>query len=255
MNRFIRAKIKGTLSRKSINRIREFKSKLKRYVLRSKRLSRVLGYKYFGLDNLDEKLEVFLDYENGYFVELGANDGLKQSNTLHLEIYHNWSGVLVEPEGRNYENLLLNRSKNNSFFNNGCVGFSYSDPTLKLVYSDLMTTPILSNSDIGNQYEHATKGNSHFEGENFVFEVKARTLQSILIESNSPKRIDFLSLDVEGGEMEVLEGLDHKTFRFQYMLIESRSPKKLEHYMNANDYLLVGLLSNHDYLYKDSTIV
>jgi FkbM family methyltransferase len=254
MRRSIRASSKRFLSKKAINRIRMLKSQFRRFVLGSSSLSRIFGYKYFGLNNLDEKLEEFLNYKDGYFVELGANDGIKQSNTLHLEIYHNWRGVLVEPEIRNYKNLVLNRSKNNKFFNNGCVGFSYKEPNLRLVYADLMTTPILANSDIKNQYEHASKGIDHFEGENFVFEVKARTLQSILIASNSPKRIDFLSLDVEGGEMEVLDGLDHKTFRFHYLLIESRSPEKLELYMSKNGYKLVGTLSNHDYLFKDFSI-
>ena len=51
---------------------------------------RYAKYKYlrggrFALNDLDRKLEKYLDYQNGFFVELGANDGFTQSNTLFLE--------------------------------------------------------------------------------------------------------------------------------------------------------------------------
>lgn len=45
----------------------------------------LLRGKYFSLNQLDRKLEEFVDYNNGYFVELGANDGVTQSNTLYFE--------------------------------------------------------------------------------------------------------------------------------------------------------------------------
>ena len=47
--------------------------------------------KYFGLHNLDRKLEKYLDYEKGYFVELGANNGVSQSNTKYFELFKKWS--------------------------------------------------------------------------------------------------------------------------------------------------------------------
>lgn len=235
----------------AIAKIRKFKFHLKRYFLRSKIFSRMVGLNYFGLDNLDEKMEKFLNYENGYFVELGANDGIKQSNTLHLEIYHNWRGVLIEPEIKNYQKLIKNRSKENKFFNFGCVGFDYKESKLKLIYSDLMTTPILSNSDVGDQFEHASRGKGHFEGQNYLFEVSAKTLQEILVSAGAPRKIDFMSLDVEGGEMEVLEGIDHNSFRFRYLLIESRSPELLTNKLKANGYTLVAQMSSHDYLFED----
>ena len=52
---------------------------------------------FFGLNNIDQKLLQYLNYNNGYFIELGANDGVIQSNTLHYEIYKNWNGILIEP--------------------------------------------------------------------------------------------------------------------------------------------------------------
>ena len=56
------------------------------------------GQKYYGLNNLDEKLEKFLNYESGYFVELGANNGVDQSNTIYYEkslVSQRWEKILL----------------------------------------------------------------------------------------------------------------------------------------------------------------
>ena len=63
--------------------------------------------------------------------------------------------------------------------------------------------------------------------------------------------MDFLSLDVEGAEVEVLKGLNHKQFRFKYLCIESRNLNKLTKYLSENDYVFVEKLSIHDYLFRD----
>ena len=52
---------------------------------------------FFGHHNLDQKLCEFLNYKDGFFVELGANDGIRQSNTFYFEKNLNWRGILIEP--------------------------------------------------------------------------------------------------------------------------------------------------------------
>lgn len=59
------------------------------------------------------KLEKYLDFNNGYFVELGANDGVNQSNTLYFESFRGWHGVLIEPYLPNFNRLVRNRSSTN----------------------------------------------------------------------------------------------------------------------------------------------
>lgn len=58
--------------------------------------------KYFSINEIDIKIEKYLNFDNGFFVELGANDGVNQSNSLYFEKYRNWKGVLVEPIPHNY---------------------------------------------------------------------------------------------------------------------------------------------------------
>jgi len=50
----------------------------------------------------------------------------------------------------------------------------------------------------------------------------ARTLESILVESKSPKTIDLLSIDVEANELAVLEGIDFSLWNFKYIVIETK---------------------------------
>ena len=211
--------------------------------------------KFFGLDGLDKKLSVYLNYSKGYFVELGANDGLAQSNTKHFELFRGWKGVLIEPFPDNYARCKRNRASRTTVINAACVAFNFEEPTVRLLYSNLMTIALDGNSEIENRGGHAQVG-AQFLGESedvFEFQAPARTLNSILKETRSPRRIDLLSLDVEGAELEVLKGLDHSEYRFKFIVIEIRNFESMNSYLVSLGYQLVEKLTVHDYLYTDST--
>ena len=57
---------------------------------------------YVALNNLDKQLEAYCNYQDGYYVELGAHDGITQSNSFYFEKKKNWKGVLIEPSPNNY---------------------------------------------------------------------------------------------------------------------------------------------------------
>ena len=105
----------------------------KRLVLQNRFLSNVYGKKYFGLNNLDEKISKYFEYKDGYFVELGANDGITQSNTKYFELHKGWTGVLIEPSPTQYAQLKKSRSKRSKFFNCACVGFDFPKETIELM--------------------------------------------------------------------------------------------------------------------------
>jgi FkbM family methyltransferase len=213
-----------------------------------------LNQRYFGLNNLDEKLEKWLNYENGYFVELGANNGVDQSNTLHYERYKNWRGILVEPVPHNYLACRKVRSNENHFFCNACTSFEYQDKFVEIAYSNLMSTALGLDSDIAQPMEHAKVGRQFLEptDDNLVFGAVATPLNILLQRANAPHLMDLLSLDVEGAELEVLRGIDHTTYRFKYLCIESRSSESLARYLKGYNYAFVEKLSAQDYLFQNA---
>ncbi len=220
-------------------------------VLRNRFLSRAFGKIFFGLNNLDKKLLEYINYEDGYFIELGANDGITQSNTKHLELYKGWAGVLIEPSPRQFAKLKKSRSKRSHFFNCACVGFDFPKPRIELMYSNLMSVALEGTNDIADPVAHAKAGESHSDKEEmYVFSAQARTLQSVLVEAKSPRLIDLLSLDVEGGELEVLRGIDFEYTNFKYIVLETRSINEIRGFLNPRGYEEIAQLSHHDYIFR-----
>ncbi len=114
--------------------------------------------RYFGLGEIDKKLESYLSYKNGCFVELGANDGITQSNSKYFELFKNWKGVLIEPHPGEFYECRKNRSNKSKCVNAACVSFSYTGDSIKLHYSNLMTITLEGESDIQDRDQHAEWG-------------------------------------------------------------------------------------------------
>ena len=201
---------------------------------------------------MDEQILEFLNWENGFFIELGASDGIRFSNTLHLELYHGWRGLLIEPSSIDFAKLKRNRSKLNLFVNCACVERNYQSETIDLIYSGFMTTDLNNKLGISSPQEHAQKGRAYINIDTYEFSVRAATLTEILIETDSPIQIDFLSLDVEGSELNVLNGLDLNRYFVKFILIETREKKIIESYLKQFNYKIVAQYSDQDFLFKKS---
>lgn len=210
---------------------------------------------YVALNNLDKQLEKYCSYSDGYYVELGANDGIDQSNSFYFEKKKNWSGVLIEPSPNNYLKCRKIRSPRNKFFCNACVSFDYKEKFVEMTYANLMTISNSLKKDIDDDKKFINLSTQHLKSyeDHFIFGAQAKTLTSILIDANSPEKMDFLSLDVEGSEIEILKGFDFSRFSFKFLLIESRSLDELSNFLLPHKYFLESKFSEHDYLFKKYT--
>lgn len=140
----------------------------------------------------------------GFFVEFGATNGKDLSNTFLLESEFGWTGILAEPARVWHSELEAHRTKSKIDFS--CV-WKYSNRELDFAESD---SPELSTlSDFG-------KGDSHYRSrENSKFyKVQSITLLDLLEKHSAPKFIEYLSIDTEGSEYEILSGFDFSQYEF-----------------------------------------
>jgi len=147
---------------------------------------------------------------NGTFVEIGAADGVTFSNTFMLEKVLGWQGVLVEPSAFWYDKLNENRIAH--IDTRCCTGESGR------VIKFLNTRDPLLSSISTNRFSdsHASE---RFQGvESSVLSV---SLNDIFIKYKLPSEIDYLSIDTEGNEFEILSNFDFNRFKFKFATIEN----------------------------------
>ena len=212
---------------------------------------RITKIGYFGLNKIDRHLEEYFPNKNGYFIELGANDGVSQSNTLFLERYKNYKGVLIEPHPGNFEKCQKNRSEKNHYFMGACVSFDYGQSTMNFIYSNLMTVSLEGETTIDDPRNHAKQGKKFLRDESiFQFSAKTQTLNDVLKQANAPIFIDLFSLDVEGAEIEVLKGIDFSQYRFKIICVETNNFNLINEFLESRNYQFLQRISSHDYIFN-----
>ena len=180
---------------------------------------------------LQNKLNEIMNKRNGFFIELGANDGLKQSNTAFFEKEMGWNGILIEPSLEGYEKCKINR-KNSICLNYACVSNDYKD---NYVLGDFHNNHLMGSvNGVRNNSKNLIK-------------VNAITLEKILDEHCNTD-IDFLSLDTEGYELNILKGLNLEKYRPKFMLIEvyTKDFTNIVNYLNMNNYKLHSNVTNYN---------
>ncbi len=174
-----------------------------------------------GMHHIDMQLQSILQLRNGFFIEVGANDGITQSNTYILEKAYGCRGLLIEPIPRLAKECKARR-KRSIVVNAALVASGYQSDTVLIEDADQMSVVRDGTLDEGWIDGHVTRGRE-LQGmkETTKLRVPARTLDSVLSE-HQIQSVDFFSLDVEGYEYEVLKGLSLDKVKVTNIFIETR---------------------------------
>jgi FkbM family methyltransferase len=189
------------------------------------------------LDGNRSKAQIFQDLwvlhetgemRGGFFVEFGATDGVSLSNTLLLEAEYGWTGILAEPNPVWHERLRANRK---AAISDACVA-ARDGETVSFLATDqpeLGTMAAFAPSD--------THAGARLKAENIS--VTTKSLNTLLAEHNAPRRIDFMSIDTEGSEYDILSAFDFSAYDVRLLAIE--------HNMTAAEQKLDTLLARHGF--------
>jgi len=204
-----------------------------------------------------EVLLKYLNYENGFFIEAGANDGVVQSNTFYFEKELNWTGLLVEPNHFKYKECIENRVNSicenfalvSSDFENDVIRGSFSGPSNSLTGRVIDRKTEVFNKNILKEFY------LHYRQRDIV-EVRCATLTDLL-EKHNITNIDLLSLDVEEYELPILKGLDFNIYRPKYLLVEifpfKKSKEEMFSFLKKKEYKFVEKIQKcNDYIFVDS---
>lgn len=168
--------------------------------------------------------EFFRDTPQGFFVEVGANDPKKDSQSFHLE-EAGWTGILVEPVPELAEELR--RVRKSKVFEVACSSPDRAGTIMTLHVAGPFSSFDPNLAVTGMRADHTVA-------------VKVDTLDHVLAEGGAKQAIDLISVDVEGHELEVLSGFDFARWRPRLILLEDHVSSLDKHrFMRRSGYALM----------------
>lgn len=148
--------------------------------------------------------------QNGYYVEFGATNGVSLSNTWLLENKYGWKGILAEPAKCWHNDLLANRGNANNHIETACVWKTSGDIFSFNQVGALSTIDAFSDKD----FHSGLRKNKN------LYDVKTISLIDMLDKYAAPKQIDYLSIDTEGSEFEILNAFDWNKYKIKVITCE-----------------------------------
>jgi FkbM family methyltransferase len=185
---------------------------------------------------LGQDLEVIKTYngkENGFFIEIGASDGIKLSNTYLLETKYKWKGICCEPIPTQFTRLVTNRP------NSICINKAVYNRSNSVVVFD-----IANSSDLFSGItDHIDKHKQRVDSNKTTITIETISLVDALDSANAPTFIEYMSLDTEGSEYEILKDFNFERYTFGLIDVEHNfiEPRRTQ---------IKDLLLSKGYIYK-----
>lgn len=167
--------------------------------------------------------------KNGYFIEFGATDGKKLSNTFLLEKKFKWEGILSEPAKFWHAKLFKLRQV---VINTDCI---WSESGKELTFAETSNKELSTLESLTGSDRHSQK---RVDATQYM--VSTISLLDLLKRNKSPKLIDFLSIDTEGSEYQILKTFNFNEYTFNVVVCE--------HNYGSNKALIDNIFKQNGYL-------
>lgn len=196
--------------------------------------------KYYSQCNQDKILNerIFKNNKNGFYVDVGANHPTRISNTYFFEKELNWNGICIEPQKDMFELLQKERKSIN-------LNYGVYNKKTELKFCNTIT----GLSGIVETYEpkhieRINKESNEKKIQNIITKIKVDTLENVF-EKYNVKTVDYISIDTEGSEFEVLQGINYKKVKINVIDIEDNYPqskksKLVNNFLLENNFKYIG---------------
>lgn len=167
--------------------------------------------------------------QGGFFVEFGATNGVTNSNTWLLEKEYGWQGILAEPNPIWHDALTQNRTSRKD---HRCISSSSGKKVRFLVTNEV-------DPELSGVAEFAA--GDHFAAVRSAgqeIEVETVSLNQLLADCNAPRRIDYMSIDTEGSEYDILKSFDFSRYSIDLLSVEQN---------RQTEAAIQALLATHGY--------
>lgn len=200
---------------------------------------------YYSQNGQDKYLveKVFLNSRKGIFVDIGANDGITGSNTYYMENKLGWNGICVEPNPAIFQKLKAARK---SLLINCAISQEETESTfLKISGYAEMLSGLIEFYDEGHLQRIDRELKEH-GGSKEKIKIRCRNINNLLKE-NSLNTIDYLSIDTEGAELQILRTINFDEINIKVISVENNYNMELiETLMKERGYKLVEILGADD---------
>lgn len=173
---------------------------------------------------------------NGFFVDIGASDGIKHSNSYYFEKNLKWNGICVEPRRSAYDNLKNNR---HCTCINACIAKDEIDHDFCEVEGPSDSLSGLVSSYYPAHTQRIDNEIAQLGGKKNIYKVKCLNFNKLMTQYNI-QVIDFLSIDTEGSEFEILNSIDFGKITVRVICVEN----------NYNDNCVNKLLISKGFIFK-----
>lgn len=162
----------------------------------------------------------FKNQKSGFFLEIGAFDGIEGSNCYHFEKFMNWEGIAIEASPLQFKKLKKNR---NCKLMNIAIGSENKQVEFYEVVEGFTQMSGINNLNFKDSFERIKKkSNSKINKIN----IECKTFEKLIL---SDQIIDLISIDIEGNESDVLKTINFDKYKIKVIILENNTPKELSY--------------------------